>query len=60
MKILAESEETVELYTLIDGPNDVVLSEVEKPLKKNGQYNALCKFYERRGYEGKLLQAWAQ
>ncbi|TDL25106.1 hypothetical protein BD410DRAFT_819897 [Rickenella mellea] len=60
VKILAESEETAELYTLLDGAHDVVLQEVEQPLVKNGQYNALCKLYVARGDEGKLLEAWQQ
>lgn len=57
VKILAESEQTAELYTLIDEANDIVLSEVIEPLLKNGQYNALCKLYEKHGDEESLLEA---
>ena len=60
VKILAESEQTTELYTLIDEVNDIVLSEVIEPLQKNGQYNALCKLYERHGEEERLLEAWSK
>ena len=60
VKILAESEETEELYTLINGPNDVLLSEVEQPLTKNGQYNALCKLYAKANEDEKLLEAWSK
>lgn len=60
VKILAESEDTADLYSLIDGPSEIVLTEVEEPLAKNGQYNALCKLYARAGDEDKLLKAWSK
>lgn len=60
MKILAESEQTTELYNLIDDANDIVLAEVIEPLEKNGQYNALCKLYERHNDEESLLEAWSK
>ena len=59
-KTLAESDNTSELYQLIDEPNDIVLAEVEEPLKKNGQYNALCKLYTKAGEVEKLLDSWAK
>lgn len=60
VKILAESEDTADLYSLIDGPSEIVLTEVEETLAKNGQYNALCKLYARAGDEDKLLEAWSK
>ncbi|KAH8108778.1 hypothetical protein DFH11DRAFT_1710480 [Phellopilus nigrolimitatus] len=59
-KILAEAEKTAELYTLVEEPNDIVISEVEEPFEKSGQYNALCKLYMKSGNEGKLLEAWSK
>lgn len=57
VKIFAESEKTAELYTIVDEPNDIVISEVEDCLEKNGQYNALCKLYTKCGDEEKLLMS---
>ncbi|KAL5523259.1 hypothetical protein ACEPAF_1526 [Sanghuangporus sanghuang] len=59
-KILAEADDTAELYTLVDETNDIVLEEVEATFEKNGQYNALCKLYEKAGKEDKLLEAWSK
>ena len=59
-KVLAESDDTEEMYTLVDGTNDVVIEEVEATFEKNGQYNALCKLYEKAGKEDKLLEAWSK
>lgn len=59
-KILAETDDTSELYTLVDEPNDIVIEEVEPTFEKNGQYNALCKLYEKAGNEEKLLEAWSK
>ena len=47
-KILAETDSDIrELYTLVDGPNDIVLEEVEETFEKNGQFGALCRLYEK-------------
>lgn len=59
-KILAETEQTAELYTLVEEPNDIVIDEVEESFQKNGQYNALCKLYMRASDEEKLLDAWSK
>ncbi|EJC97726.1 uncharacterized protein FOMMEDRAFT_162532 [Fomitiporia mediterranea MF3/22] len=59
-KILAETDDTTELYTLVDEANDIVVEEVESTFEKNGQYNALCKLYEKAGNEEKLLEAWSK
>lgn len=59
-KILAETDDTSELYTLVDEPNDIVIEEVEPVFEKNGQFNALCKLYEKAGNEEKLLEAWSK
>ena len=59
-KILAETEQTSELYTLVDEPNDIVIGEVEESFQKNGQYNALCKLYTKVSDEEKLLEAWSK
>ena len=31
----------------MDGPNDIVLEEVEETFEKNGQFGALCRLYEK-------------
>ena len=47
-KILAETDNNIrELYTLVDGSNDIVLEEVEETFEKNGQFGALCRLYEK-------------
>ncbi|EPQ52360.1 hypothetical protein GLOTRDRAFT_140707 [Gloeophyllum trabeum ATCC 11539] len=60
LKILAENGDTPELHRMLDGPNDVDLSEVEPILIQSQQFNVLCKLYRQRGEEGKLLDAWAK
>ena len=46
--VLAETDNDIrELYTLVDGPNDIVLEEVEETFEKNGQFGALCRLYEK-------------
>ncbi|THH03162.1 hypothetical protein EW145_g6477 [Phellinidium pouzarii] len=59
-KILAENDKTSELYTLIDEPNNIAISEIEVSFEKNGQYNALCKLYIKCGDEEKLLETWSK
>ena len=62
--VLAETDNDIrELYTLVDGPNDIVLEEVEETFEKNGQFGALCRLYEkanmketeRKGGNSKLM-----
>lgn len=60
VKLYAESQETQELYMLIQEPNQVVLLEVEPVLKSTGQYNALCMLYKQQGEDLKLLELWAK
>lgn len=59
-KILAKTDQTSDLFSLIDDANDIVVSEVEGMFEKNGQYGALCKLYGKRGDEDRLLEAWAR
>ncbi|KAJ7285781.1 hypothetical protein C8J57DRAFT_1285778 [Mycena rebaudengoi] len=59
-KIYAKAEKTNELYTLIQEPNDIVLSEIEPVLKQSGQYNALCMLYRQVGDDENLLQVWSK
>ncbi|EEB93051.1 hypothetical protein MPER_08348, partial [Moniliophthora perniciosa FA553] len=60
VKLFAQFEKTADLYTLLNEANDVIISEVEEVLQKNGQYNALCMLYKQRGEDDKLLDAWAK
>jgi vacuolar protein sorting-associated protein 3 len=59
-KLFAQSEKTTDLYALLQEPNDVVLSEVEKVLQEAGQYSALCMIYKQRGDDEKLLVTWSK
>ncbi|KAF9530289.1 hypothetical protein CPB83DRAFT_868731 [Crepidotus variabilis] len=59
VKLYAEFEKTKDLYTLINGPNDVYLQEVETILQSNGQYNAYCILLKQQGNDLKLLEAWS-
>ncbi|KAJ7449862.1 hypothetical protein FB451DRAFT_1530211, partial [Mycena latifolia] len=59
-KIYAQAEKTKELYTLIQEPHTIVLSEIEPVLKQTGQYNALCMLYKQTGDDENLLQVWAK
>uniref|UniRef100_A0A0W0GCB0 Vacuolar sorting protein 39/Transforming growth factor beta receptor-associated domain-containing protein n=1 Tax=Moniliophthora roreri TaxID=221103 RepID=A0A0W0GCB0_MONRR len=60
VKLFAQFEKTTDLYTLLNEANDVIVSEVEEVLQRNGQYNALCMLYKQGGEDGKLLDAWAK
>ena len=59
-KLYAEFEKTKDLYTLLQEPNDIAVSEVEPLLQRTGQYNALCILYRQRGDDLKLLDTWAK
>ena len=63
-RILVETDSDIrKLYTLVDGPNDIVSEEVEETFEKNGQFGALCRLYEkanmkeieRKGGNSKLM-----
>ncbi|KAG6833263.1 hypothetical protein H0H87_009438 [Tephrocybe sp. NHM501043] len=60
VKLYAVLEMTQELYNLLLEPHDIVLSEVEPFLRRNGQYNALCMLYRQKGDEAKLLHVWSK
>ncbi|KAF7363500.1 hypothetical protein MSAN_01006200 [Mycena sanguinolenta] len=59
-KIYARAEKTKELYSLLQEPHEVVLSEIEPVLRQTGQYNALCMLYKQTGDDENLLQVWAK
>ncbi len=61
VKLLADAHDTSsELHTMIDEPNDIVLDEVEEPLRSNGHYSALAKLYQKVGDISKLLDVWSK
>ena len=60
VKLLAEREETQELYSLLDSSEDIVIEEVEETLIRTGQYNALVKICQKRNEVGKLLDIWSK
>lgn len=49
-----------ELYALIDQPNAIVLSELETVLVESRHFNALCKLYQQRNDDAKLLETWSR
>lgn len=49
-----------ELYSMIDQPNAIVLSELEAELVKSRHINALCKLYQQRNDDAKLLEGWSR
>lgn len=59
-KLYTTSTETTDLLVLIDGPNNVVLSEVERVLAAAHHYDALCRLYRARGEDSKLLDVWSR
>ena len=59
-KLYTGSDETTDLLALIDGPNDVVLPEVEPVLISASRYDALCRLYKSRGEDKKLLDVWSR
>ncbi|KIK62992.1 hypothetical protein GYMLUDRAFT_163867 [Collybiopsis luxurians FD-317 M1] len=68
VKLFAKSEKTQDLYVLLSEAHNVIISEVEPVLIKNGQYNALCLLYKQAGdllykqaeVDEKLLDIWAK
>lgn len=59
-KLYTSSNETTDLLALIDGPNDVLLPEIEPALVEASAYDALCRLYKARGEEGKLIDVWSR
>ena len=59
-RLYTESGETMDLLALIDGPNDIVLRELEPTLVKSSRFDGLCRLYRIRGQEAKLLDAWSR
>jgi vacuolar protein sorting-associated protein 3 len=59
-KLYSEFGRTSELFSLLQEPNSILLSEVEPLLLRKGQYSALCMLYKERGEDLKLLEAWSK
>lgn len=59
-KLLARGENAARLHALIEESNDIILEEVESDFLAQGQYNALCKLYERAGAVEKQLDLWSK
>ena len=59
-RLYTESGETTDLLALIDGPNDIVLEEIEPVLVERARFYALCRLYKTRGRDQKLLEAWSR
>lgn len=59
-KLYSEFGRTSELFTLLQEPNCIMLSEVEPVLLRKRQYPALCMLYKERGEDLKLLEAWSK
>ena len=59
-RLYTESGETTDLLALIDGPNDVVLAEIERDLVGAQRLDALCRLYAARGAHRRLLEAWSR
>ena len=59
-KLYTSGGETTDLLALIDGPNNIVLEEVEAPLAVSNRYDALSRLYKTRGEEAKLLKLWSR
>lgn len=59
-RLYTESGETTDLLALIDGPNDIVLEEIEPVLVERARFDALCRLYKTRGRDQKLLEAWSR
>ncbi|KAI0353913.1 hypothetical protein OH77DRAFT_1406102 [Trametes cingulata] len=49
-----------DLDALIEQPNAIVLSELEPVLIKGRHFSALCKLYQQRGDDAKLLETWSR
>ena len=60
VKLLAESQDTEALHSLIESSEDIVVDEIEETLIDTRQYNALVKICRKRSDEGKLLEIWSK
>ncbi|KAI0090078.1 hypothetical protein BDY19DRAFT_887852 [Irpex rosettiformis] len=60
VRLYTMSGETTDLLALIEGPNDIVVGEIESSLSESNRYDALCKLYRSRGEEAKLLSVWSK
>ncbi|KAH8085441.1 hypothetical protein BXZ70DRAFT_1045640, partial [Cristinia sonorae] len=56
-RLYSHFREKDELQSLLDGPNQIVLNELEPALIEAGQLNLLFKLYRQRGEEAKLIEA---
>ncbi|KAF8591308.1 hypothetical protein K439DRAFT_1402474 [Ramaria rubella] len=56
VKLLAESEDTQELYALLESSEDIIIEEVEETLIRTGQYNALFNLHQKANNKDKLLE----
>ncbi|KAI0641370.1 hypothetical protein C8Q79DRAFT_990403 [Trametes meyenii] len=59
-KLHVNTEKLPELYALIDQPNAIAISEIETVLVGSRHLNALCKLYQQRGDDAKLLDTWSK
>ena len=59
-RLYTEAGETTDLLALIEGPNDIVLGELEPTLVRSGRFDALCRLYRSRAEDAKLLDAWSK
>lgn len=59
-RLYTESGETTDLLALVDGPNDIVLAELEPVLIRGNRFDALCRLYRKHGQDSKLLDAWSR
>ena len=60
VRLYTTSGETTDLLALIEGPNDIVVEEIEGLLSESHRFDALCKLYRSRGQEAKLLNVWSK
>jgi Vacuolar sorting protein 39 domain 1 len=60
VKLLAESEDTQELHSLLDSSENIVIEEVEETLIRTRHYTALVKMYQKRNNAIKLLDLWSK
>lgn len=56
-RLYVDDNQKPELYALFEGPNEVVLEEIEPVLTQAGHFHALIKLYQQRGNDSKLVDA---
>jgi hypothetical protein len=59
-KLYCEPGKVSQLFSFLQEPNCVVLSEVEPVLIVKRQYSVLCMMYRKWGDDLKLLEAWSK